>query len=79
MKIEIFGTGCAKCIGLEKNVRKLVSQMNIDAEIVKIDDLDVMLDRGVMSTPCMAIDGEMVIRGRLPSDDELKRMLSGGK
>lgn len=80
MKIEILGTGCPKCRTTEKNVRKAVEELGIQAEIVKIEDLQQIIDRGVMLTPAVFIDGEAKIVGRVPSPDELKTLFQeGGK
>lgn len=75
LKIEILGTGCAKCKGLENNVRQAVKEMGIDAEIVKVDSIMEIMDRGVMMTPAMCIDGETVAVGRVLSVEEIKGLL----
>jgi len=75
MKIEVFGTGCAKCKRLEENVRKAVKEAGVTADVVKVQDMDKIIDRGIMLTPALAIDGEEVAVGRVPSVDEIKRML----
>jgi len=74
MKIEILGTGCPKCRTTEKNVRKAVEESGIQAEIVKIEDLQEIIDKGVMLTPAVFINGEAKIVGRVPSSDELKTL-----
>lgn len=81
MKIEIFGTGCMKCRQLEENVRKVVEQIGIDAEIVKITDIETMIDRGLMATPGLAVNGKLVVAGRVPSNHELIEIIktSGGR
>jgi small redox-active disulfide protein 2 len=80
MKIEILGTGCPKCRTTEKNVRKAVEELGLQAEIVKVEDLQQIIDRGVMLTPAVFIDGEAKIVGRVPSPDEIKKLLQiGGK
>ena len=75
MKIEIFGSGCAKCKSVEKLVRKLVEELGIKADIVKVDDLQEIINRGVMMTPAIFVDGEAKIVGRVPKADELKNLL----
>lgn len=75
MKIEILGTGCSKCKTTEKIVRKAVEELGIQAEIVKIEDLQQIIDKGVMMTPAVFIDGEAKIVGRIPSPDEVKKIL----
>jgi len=77
VKIEVLGTGCMKCKRLMKNVEKSVKELGIDAEIVKVDDIVEIADRGVMLTPALAVDGEMKISGRVADVKELKEILGG--
>ncbi len=76
IKIEVMGPGCPKCKKLMKLVESVVEEMKVDAEVVKVEDLDTMVDRGVMVTPTMFIDGEAVSVGRVPGPEEIKRMIS---
>lgn len=78
MRIEILGTGCPKCKATEKNVRKAVDELGAQAEIVKIEDLQEIINRGVMMTPAVFVDGEAKIVGRVPSPDEIKKLLQKG-
>ncbi len=75
VKIEVFGTGCAKCKNLLKNVEKAVSESGVKAEIVKIDSIQEIMSRGVMMTPGLYIDGEAKAVGRVPSAEEIKKMI----
>jgi len=75
MKIEVFGTGCAKCKRLEKNVNEALDQAGIKAEVVKIEDIDAITDRGIMVTPALAIDGLVRFMGKVPPVVELIEML----
>lgn len=75
MKIEIFGTGCAKCKSMAKNVEKALQETGIQAEVVKIDSIQEIMDRGIMMTPALAIDGEMKSVGKALRADEVKRLL----
>ncbi|MDT8358186.1 MAG: thioredoxin family protein [Methanomicrobiaceae archaeon] len=77
MKIEILGTGCAKCRRLVKNVEKAVADLGIDAEIVKVEDIMAIMDRGVLLTPSLAVDGELVVSGRVADVKEIKEILQG--
>lgn len=72
MKIEVFGTGCPKCNMLETNVKRVLTDLGLKAEVVKITSIDEMVERGLMSTPALAIDGELVVAGRVPSVVELR-------
>ena len=71
MRIEVFGTGCAKCKRLEKNVNEALAKAGIKAEVLKIEDIDDMIERGIMVTPALAIDGDLKLIGKVPSVDEL--------
>ena len=75
MKIEVMGTSCAKCKSLLKNVEKAVEESGSDAEIIKVDSIQEIMDRGVMMTPALYIDGKSVLTGRTATVEELKRML----
>ncbi len=74
-KIEILGTGCAKCHKLEEMVRDIVTKEDINAEISKINDLKKIMSYGVMTTPALVIDGEVKAAGKLPSTEEIKKMI----
>ena len=75
VKIEVLGTGCAKCKSLLKNVEKAVAESSISAEVIKVDSIQEIMDRGVMMTPALYIDGKSVLTGRTATVEELKRML----
>lgn len=78
MKIEVLGTGCAKCKRLEENVRKAVQETGVKAEVVKVQDMDQIISKGVMMTPALLIDGEERAVGRVPGVEEIKKMLGQG-
>jgi len=75
MKIEILGTGCPKCKATEKVVRKVVEELGKDIEVVKVEDLQEIVNRGVMMTPAVAVDGEVKIVGHVPSVNEIKKIV----
>lgn len=77
VKIEVLGTGCMKCKRLMKNVEAAVKELGIDAEIRKVDDIVEIMDRGVMLTPALAVDGDMKISGRVADVKEIKEILKG--
>jgi small redox-active disulfide protein 2 len=77
MKIEVLGTGCMKCKRLFKNVEIAVKELGITAEIVKVDDISEIINRGVMLTPALTVDGEMKVSGRVADVKELKEILKG--
>jgi small redox-active disulfide protein 2 len=75
VKIEVLGTGCAKCKSLLKNVEKAVAEAGVQAEIVKVDSIEEIMNRGVMMTPALYIDGEAKAVGRAPNVEEIKKLL----
>ena len=77
MKIEVLGTGCMKCKRMMKNVEAAVKELGITAEIRKVDDISEIINRGVMLTPALAVDGEMKVSGRVADVKELKEILKG--
>ena len=72
MEIIVYGTGCSKCKALEKTVQDAIDKLDVDADIVKIEELDKIMEAGILSTPGLAIDGEMKVTGRVPSSARLK-------
>jgi len=75
MKIEILGSGCAKCKSVEKLVKNIVEELGIQADIIKVEDLQEIVNRGIIMTPAVFIDGKVKIVGRVPTADELKKLL----
>lgn len=77
MKIEVLGTGCMKCKRQLKNVEKAVSELGIDAEIIKVEDIVAIMDRGIMLTPAIIVDGELKVSGRVADVSEIKEIIGG--
>ena len=75
MIIKVLGSGCAKCKTLEKITREAVDQLQIDATIEKVEDIQKIVEYGVMFTPALVVDGEVVVKGRVPKLDEVKTLL----
>lgn len=75
-KIEILGTGCAKCKRLYANAEQAVKELKITAEVVKVDDIVEIVSRGVMVPPALFINGEMRAEGRIPDVNEIKKILT---
>ena len=75
MKIQILGTGCAKCKALTKNVETAVAELNITADIEKVEDIKQIVSYGVMSTPALVVDGTVVSAGNLLTPHEIKNIL----
>lgn len=75
MKIEILGTGCAKCKALEEATKAAVAQSGKFAQIEKVEDLMKIMAYGVMSTPGLVIDGKVLSTGKLLSVNEIAELL----
>jgi small redox-active disulfide protein 2 len=76
MMIEVLGTGCAKCDRLESMARSVADRLGVAYEIAHVRDIGQIVQRGVMTTPALAIDGRVVVVGRLPSEKELTSWLT---
>jgi small redox-active disulfide protein 2 len=76
MDIKILGTGCPKCKTLEKLTRDVVEKNGIDATVSKVEDIMEIMKYGVMTTPALVVNGKVEIKGRVPSADEIKQVLT---
>lgn len=74
-KIQILGTGCAKCAKLTENAEKAAKEAGIEFEIQKVQDIKEIMNYGVMMTPGLAIDGEVKAVGKVLSVEEIKKLL----
>ncbi len=78
MKIQIAGPGCARCQTTEKNVINACAELDLAADISHIYDVKEYAALGVRVTPAVIVDGKIVISGRVPTVEELKKLLKGG-
>jgi small redox-active disulfide protein 2 len=77
MKIEVLGSGCPKCMSVEQNVKKALAELAVQAEVEKVTDIQQIIQRGIMSTPALVIDGKVVFQGKSPSVAQLKHFIQG--
>lgn len=76
MLIQILGSGCPNCHFLEANAKKAVEELGLeDAEVEHIYDIAKIIEMGVMMTPALAIDGKIIVAGRIPDVEEIKKLL----
>ena len=75
MKIQILGTGCAKCNALMMATEQAAQGLGLQYELEKVTDLKQIMMFGVMTTPALVVDGKVKVSGKVPSVDELKTML----
>lgn len=71
MKIEILGTGCSKCKVLFENTKKAITKAGVFAQVEKVEDIEKIMNYGVMSTPGFVVNGEVKSSGKLLSEDEI--------
>ncbi|MBN2017984.1 MAG: TM0996/MTH895 family glutaredoxin-like protein [Candidatus Cloacimonetes bacterium] len=74
MNIKILGAGCAKCRQLEKNVRTALVNLNIDAEVEKVTDINKIMEYEVMMTPALVVEGAVKSTGKIWTVYELERL-----
>lgn len=78
MMIEVLGIGCSKCNKLEAMARAAADKLGVSYEITHVREIDAIVQRGVMITPALSIDGKVVVSGRVPSETELTSWLKAG-
>jgi small redox-active disulfide protein 2 len=76
MEIKVLGTGCARCKSLEKLTSKAVEELNLDATVVKVEDIQKIMEYAVMRTPALVIDEKVVLSGQVPKINDLKEILT---
>lgn len=76
MNVKIFGSGCAKCKQLTANAEEAAQALGLSYELTKITDVNDIIDAGVMKTPALGLDDEIVVEGKIPTVEELKTLLS---
>jgi small redox-active disulfide protein 2 len=76
MKIQILGTGCAKCRQLTENAEAAAREMGLDYELEKVTDIAGIVKFGVMTTPALAVDGKVKLIGKVATPAEIRALLS---
>jgi small redox-active disulfide protein 2 len=76
MKLQILGTGCAKCAALATATEQAVRELGLDCQIEKVTDLRQIMAFGVMTTPALVVDGKVKLSGKVVSADKLKELLA---
>jgi small redox-active disulfide protein 2 len=76
MEIKVLGTGCARCKSLEKITRKAVDELNLDARVEKVEDIQKIMEYAVLRTPALVINEKVVLSGQVPKVSVLKDLLT---
>lgn len=79
MEIKVLGPGCARCSSTKKLIAEVIDELGIEASLVPVTDLMEITRYEVMSTPGVVIDGKVVCSGKVPSRDEVRSWIAGGK
>jgi small redox-active disulfide protein 2 len=79
MIIKILGTGCPRCVKLEKNTKEALKQLDLQAEVVKVTAVQEMLSYGIMSSPALVINEKVVMYGQNPSIEEIIKLINDNK
>ncbi len=74
--IQVLGTGCPKCQKLAENAEAAARALGLEYEMVKVKDINAIMAFGVMMTPALAVDGAVKVVGRVPSPEEIKKLLA---
>lgn len=75
-KLQILGTGCSKCKALAELTERAAKEVGIEYELEKVTDLQQIMSFGVMSTPALAVDGQVKVVGRIPGLEEIQKLIS---
>lgn len=79
MEIKVLGTGCKKCQEVDKLVKEVLAEINVPANVEKVEDIGQIVQYGVMLTPGLVINGKVKISGRVPSKADIKKMIEEEK
>ena len=75
MEIKVLGSGCAKCKTIYEMIEKIVKENQLDATLSKVEDIVELLNYGIMTTPAIVVDGEVKLKGHVPTESEIKKIL----
>ena len=75
MEIKVLGTGCAKCKALDQVTREAVKELELDANVEKIEDIQRIMEYGVMMTPALIVNDKVILKGKVPSLKKMKSLL----
>ena len=75
MKIEVLGPGCPRCVNVEANVKNALLELKKEADVIKITDINTMIEKGVIQTPALIINGKIIMQGKIPTVEQLKEII----
>ena len=75
MEVKVLGPGCAKCKTTFQVIEKVIKENNLDVKLTKVDDIMEMMSYNIMTTPAVVVDGEVKMKGQVPWESDVKRLL----
>ena len=75
MEVKVLGPGCAKCKTTFQVIENVIKENNLDVKLTKVDDIMEMMSYNIMTTPAVVVDGEVKMKGQVPSESDVKRLL----
>lgn len=75
MEIKVLGPGCTKCKTTFKAIEKVIKENNLDVKLTKVEDIMQIMQYNIMATPAVVVDEEVKIKGKVPSESEIKNLL----
>ena len=75
MEVKVLGPGCAKCKTTFQVIEKVIKENNLDVKLTKVDDIMEMMSYNIMTTPAVVVDGEVKMKGQVPSESDVKRLV----
>ena len=75
MEVKVLRPGCAKCKTTFQVIEKVIKENNLDVKLTKVDDIMEMMSYNIMTTPAVVVDGEVKMKGQVPSESDVKRLL----
>lgn len=75
MEIKVLGPGCARCKTTYQVIEKVIRENNLDIRLKKVDDIMEMMNYNIMTTPAVVVDGEVKMKGQVPSESDVKKLL----
>lgn len=75
MEVKVLGPGCTKCKTTFQVIEKVIKENNLDVKLTKVDDIMEMMSYNIMTTPAVVVDGEVKMKGQVPSESDVKRLL----
>ena len=76
IKFQVLGKGCSKCVALGEHAATAARALGLEYEVEKVTDINAIIDTGVMSTPALAVNGEVKSAGKVLSVEDIKKLLS---